>query len=66
MDLAVAHLVALGHRRIALIAPDFALAASDWYVDGFLAASATARLELLDGGIVASGRRDADGEAASG
>jgi LacI family transcriptional regulator/LacI family repressor for deo operon, udp, cdd, tsx, nupC, and nupG len=64
MDLAVAHLVGLGHRRIALIAPDFALAASDWYVDGFLAALADAQLELLDGGIVAGGRREADGEAA--
>jgi DNA-binding LacI/PurR family transcriptional regulator len=64
MNLAVAHLVGLGHRQIALIAPDFALAASDWYVDGFLAALADAQLELLDGGIVAGGRREADGEAA--
>lgn len=64
MHLAVQHLVSLGHRRIALIAPDVALATSEWYVDGFVSALAVFALEMLDGGVVAGGSREVDGEAA--
>ena len=53
-----------GHRRIALIAPDVALATSEWYIDGFVAALTDAGLAMLDGGVVAGGQREADGEAA--
>jgi LacI family transcriptional regulator/LacI family repressor for deo operon, udp, cdd, tsx, nupC, and nupG len=64
MQLAVNHLHALGHQQIALIAPDPELASSDWYVDGFLSALADVSLELIEGGVLAGGRREADGEAA--
>lgn len=63
MQLAVTHLHALGHERIALIATDPELASSDWYVDGFLSALDTVGLTLIEGGVLAGGRREADGEA---
>ncbi|MFN5343498.1 MAG: LacI family DNA-binding transcriptional regulator [Roseiflexaceae bacterium] len=64
MQLAVQHLVGLGHRHIALIAPDVALATSEWYVDGFVVALERADLSVLDGGVVSGGSREVDGEAA--
>lgn len=63
MQLSITHLHSLGHQRIALIAPDPELASSDWYVDGFVSALTTVGLELLEGGVLAGGRREADGEA---
>jgi len=63
MQLALTHLHTLGHQRIALIAPDPDLASSDWYVDGFLSALAELGLTLIEGGVLAGGRREADGEA---
>jgi len=64
MALAVDHLVHGGHQQIALIAPDPDLASSDWYVEGFVAALVAHQLEVLDGGVLAGGRREVDGSTA--
>jgi DNA-binding LacI/PurR family transcriptional regulator len=64
MVMAVDHLVHRGHAHIALIAPDPDLASSDWYVEGFVAALAAHQLELLEGGVLAGGRREVDGSTA--
>lgn len=64
MHLAVAHLVMGGHQQIALIAPDPDLASSDWYVEGFVAALEQHALTVLDGGVIAGGRRELDGATA--
>lgn len=63
MHLAITHLHTLGHQHIALIAPDPELASSDWYVDGFVSALTEIGLDLIEGGVLAGGRREADGEA---
>ena len=64
MAQAVQHLVHYGHRLIGLIAPDPELVSSDWYVDAYSAALAAHGLTIPDGGVLAGGRREADGEAA--
>ncbi|MFM2032045.1 MAG: hypothetical protein RLZZ297_810 [Chloroflexota bacterium] len=64
MQLAVDHLVEYGHTTIALIAPDPELVSSDWYLGGYEAALARHGLAIPDGGVLAGGRREADGEAA--
>jgi DNA-binding LacI/PurR family transcriptional regulator len=64
MHLAVSHLVSVGYRDIALIAPDPDLASSDWYVEGFVAALEQHHLELIDGAVLAGGRREIDGSTA--
>jgi DNA-binding LacI/PurR family transcriptional regulator len=64
MALAVDHLVHGGHQQIALIAPDPDLASSDWYVEGFVAALAAHGLEVMEGGVLAGGRREVDGSMA--
>ena len=64
MTLAVQHLVEYGHRSIALIAPDPELVSSDWYLESYEAALAAHGLTIPEGGVLAGGRREADGEAA--
>ncbi len=64
MTQAVQHLARLGHRAIGLIAPDPELVSSDWYVDSYMDALAHNGLSVPEGGVLAGGRREADGEAA--
>ncbi|RLT32723.1 MAG: LacI family transcriptional regulator [Chloroflexi bacterium] len=64
MTQAVQHLVHLGHRAIGLIAPDPELVSSDWYVESYMAAMESQGLMVPEGGVLAGGRREADGEAA--
>jgi LacI family transcriptional regulator/LacI family repressor for deo operon, udp, cdd, tsx, nupC, and nupG len=64
MTQVVQHLVHLGHRAIGLIAPDPELVSSDWYVESYMAAMEAQGLMVPEGGVLAGGRREADGEAA--
>jgi LacI family transcriptional regulator/LacI family repressor for deo operon, udp, cdd, tsx, nupC, and nupG len=61
---AVGHLLALGHRRIAQIAPPSDLAESELFFQGYADALAEAGLELDPGYTVESGLTQDDGVAA--